>query len=99
GQQLVPAVPAGVRERPEGTVLAAGEQHAALTHWLGAHAAGAGGLRAAAHAHPATTEEVLPFPPEDGRVHVGGPGQHAAGAEWAQRLLDGGGVKRGRRAR
>ena len=99
GQQFVAPVPAGVRERVQHAVLAAGEQDAPGAGRFRAHVTGAGHLAAAAHAHPAAAEEVPLLPGEDRWIDVGGAGQHPALPERAQGLRQGGGVERGRRAR
>ncbi len=85
-QQLMTAVPAGVREGVQDAVVVPGQQHAADARCLGALVTGVSDLVAAADAHPAAAEEVPLLPLEHGRIGVGGAGQHPALAERAERL-------------
>src|SRR6185369_4075732 len=98
-KQLVAAVPAAVRERPDLAILAADQQHAALAGGLGTLVAGRRQLLAARHAHPAAAEKVPLLPAEHSGVHVRRPRQHPALPERTQRQLQLTAVERCRRDR
>ena len=93
-QQLVPAVPAGVRERPQLAVVTTHQQQAVRADVDGPLVTGRRQLLAAAHAHPPTSQEVLGLPREDGIVDVGLPGQQPAAPERLQNPGDGRRVQR-----
>jgi hypothetical protein len=99
GQQLVPAVPAGVRERVHHAVRVAGQQHAAGAGLDGQLGAGRRQLRTQRRAGPAAAEEVPPLPFEHRGVGVRGGWQHAAFPERPQRLRQRAGIDRGGRIR
>src|SRR6266704_780768 len=92
-QQLMAAVPAGVREGVQHAVVVPGQQHAADSRRLGPLVAGVGYLVAAADAQPAAAEEMPLFPLEHRGIGIGGAGEHPALAELAERLGKGGRVQ------
>ncbi len=99
GEELMPAVPAVVRERSDGAVRAAHEEHAAVPAVLGALIARAGQLVAARRADPAAPEEVLLLPVEYGLAGVGAGRQHGALPERGQHPRERRRVERGRGSR
>ena len=82
-QQLVAAVPAGIRERANGAVLAAHQQHRVGARTDGSLRADGGEVGGVAHAGPSREDgALLPF--EDLGVHVRLARQHARLAERRQ---------------
>jgi hypothetical protein len=74
-------VPAIVGERTQHAVVVAAQQDAAVADGLGALIGRVRQLGAEAHARPASAEEILLFPAEDGGIYASGRGQLTALAE------------------
>jgi len=67
-------VPAIVGERAQHAVVVAAQQDAAVADGLGALIGRVRQLGAEAHARPASAEEILLFPAEDGGIYASGRG-------------------------
>ena len=84
GQQLVAPVAAHVGEGPQDPVLAPGQEDPGRRRRLGPLVPGLGHVLAAARRTSSRrSKKCSLLPGEDGRVDIGGPGQHPALAERA----------------